>query len=458
MNRINAIALWVIAVLGAAVLFSGMWESPRESHSMRGERTEVVFWHFWGGEDRAVVRDVVDRFNASQNRYWVRDVAVPGNNLDVKLFLSVTGGDPPDLVNQDDPIVADWARRGALTPLDELASPEEIQQLDDWLFPSARHLGQYDGRYYALCNGLDVRALYYNATLLKQYELAPPRTLEELDHIAHETTLVDDRGHVERFGFLPDARRLLAWGAVFGGRFYDEREGRITADDPANVRALEWMTSYRNRYGADQVAGFSLGDQSLPGKTFPLLSGRYVVVMDGQWRVRDIAASQQRQRDAGEPVTDYGACPLPPPADGQSDAGWINGNFFVVPRGAKNPEGAWAFMKFWSGFGGNEAEAARTCAAGGWIPVSSAVVAEPDFQAHLDRQPLMRTFVDLAASPRQIPIPVIPGASYYDRQLRDAGQRAMYDANAPPPRVLLEQVTERVQAHLDRTLESPDAR
>ncbi len=458
MNRIDAIALWIVAALGAAVLLSGLWESPRESRRMRGERTEVVFWHFWGGEDRAVVRDVVDRFNASQDHYWVRDVAVPGNNLDVKIFLAVTGGDPPDLVNQDDPIVADWARRGALTPLDELASHEEIEELDDWLFPAARRLGQYDERYYALCNGLDVRALYYNETLLKQYGLAPPRTLDELDHIAQTTSLVDNRGNVERFGFLPDARRLLAWGAVFGGRFYDESTSRITADDPANVRALDWMTSYRDRYGADQVAGFSLGDQSLPGKTFPLLSGRYVVVMDGQWRVRDIAASQQRQRTAGEPVTEYGACPLPPPAGGQSEAGWINGNFFVVPRGAKNPEGAWAFMKFWSGFGGHETEAAQTCAAGGWIPVASAVVAEPEFQSYLDRQPLMRVFVDLAASPRQIPIPVIPGASYYDRQLRDAGQRAMYDAGAPPPRTLLEQVTERVQAHVDRTLESPDAR
>ena len=60
--------------------------------------------------------------------------------------------------------------------------------------------------------------------------------------------------------------------------------------------------------------------------------------------------------------------PLPPPAGGVANAGWVNGNFFVVPRGGRSPSGAWQFMKFWSGVDGHAADAARACAAGGWIP------------------------------------------------------------------------------------------
>ena len=119
------------------------------------DREEVVFWHFWGGADRQVVETVVERFNASQQQFFVRAIAMPGNNLDVKLFLAVTGSDPPDLINQDDPIIADWAYRGILTPLDELASPQEMKQLQPWLLPAAQRLGSYQGRLYALCNGLD---------------------------------------------------------------------------------------------------------------------------------------------------------------------------------------------------------------------------------------------------------------------------------------------------------------
>ena len=58
------------------------------------------------------------------------------------------------------------------TPLDEVASPREVEQLASRLVPAAVRLGSYRGRMYGLCNGLDVRALYYNKTLLDQHGLA----------------------------------------------------------------------------------------------------------------------------------------------------------------------------------------------------------------------------------------------------------------------------------------------
>ena len=347
-----------------------------DRRNVPGDREEVVFWHFWGGRDRAVVEEIVGRFNRSQDAYHVRAIAMPGNNLDLKLFLSVAGGDPPDVVNQDDPIVADWAHRGALVPLDELASAEEIANLDEWLFPSARRLGSYQGRMYALCNGLDIRALYYNETLLAEHGLKPPRTIDELDTIAKSLSPPDQTDRRERFGYLPDPRRLWAWGIVFGGEFYDEDAGEITADSEPVIRALEWMASYSDRYGPHMVQSFRTGDQALSGASFPLLnSRRYAVIMDGQWRVRDVRAYVKAERDQGRTPDRIGVTPLPAPNGGRTNAGWVNGNFFVVPRGSRCPRGAWEFMKFWSGFSGNEPEAARgLCCwwmdsrfAGGWL-------------------------------------------------------------------------------------------
>lgn len=101
------------------------------------EPAEIVFWHFWGGRDRPIVERIVAGFNESQDRYRVRAIAMPGSNLDLKFFLSVAGGDPPDLLNHDDPVVGDWAYRGVLTPLDELAASNEIKRLKTWLFPAS---------------------------------------------------------------------------------------------------------------------------------------------------------------------------------------------------------------------------------------------------------------------------------------------------------------------------------
>ncbi len=413
-------------------------------------RQEVVFWHFWGGEDGRVVEDIVRSFNEQQDQYVVRAVAMPGNNLDVKLFLSITGGDPPDLVNQDSPIVADWGARGALTPLDEIAGDEEIEQLRGWLFPAARKLGEYEGRMYALCNGLDIRTLYYNRSMLDQYNLSPPTSLAELDGIA--STIAPPAASVSTscYGFLPDSRRIWAWGIVFGGQFYDESTSTVTANDPRIVDALTWMTGYSQRYGKAAVAAFRVGDQSLPGKTFPLVAGRYAVVMDGQWRVRDIAAAQRLQRASGEPVTEYGVCPLPPPPGGRHRAGWVNGNFFVVPTGARCPSGAWEFMKFWSGFGGNESNAAQACVAGGWIPPSQHVVDQPLFQEYLTEQPLFAQFVELAGSPHQIPTPMVPGAPMFYDEITSVAATSMY-RNQSSPAELLNQATAKIQQKLEES-------
>jgi multiple sugar transport system substrate-binding protein len=442
-----------LAALVCALLFavalgdrtSARWRVPRD-------RSEVVFWHFWGGKDRAVVEAIAERFNASQDAYFVRPIAMPGNNLDLKFFLSVAGADPPDVVNQDDPVVADWAHRGVITPLDELASAADVAELEKRLFPAAREIGSYNGRLYALCNGLDVRAMYYNADILDEHGLSPPQTLDELDAAALVIAPAGGAVPLRRYGYLPDPRRIWSWGIVFGGRFYDAARDRITADDERIVAALDWMASYSRRYGADQVARFRKGDQALPGASFPLFEGRYAMIMDGQWRVAEIAAVEEAARGRGGKVPRYEVIPLPPPAGGLANAGWVNGNFFVVPRGAKNPRGAWAFMKFWAGAQGHEGDAAQACASGGWIPSSQAVVDHPTFQAYLRRLPRFATFVELAGSLNQIPTPAIPGAQYLQDEVIRAADDAIY--KLVPPREALEGATRRAQARLEAERET----
>ena len=418
-------------------------------------REQVVFWHFWGGRDRPVVERIVDGFNRSQTHYEVRAIAMPGSNLDLKFFLSVAGGDPPDLLNHDDPVVADWAHRGVLTPIRDLANADELERLKQWLFPAARELGTYDGQLYALCNGLDIRALYCNSTLLAKNGLQAPKTIADLDRIAETVAPADGTVGRIRMGYLPDPRRLWAWGIVFGGRFSNPNgttvQEMVTADSPEVVAALTWMASYSRRYGPSEVAAFRSGEQALTGASFPLLADRrYVVVMDGQWRVRDIAVASAAAEVDGRSADDFSVTPLPSPANGRSHAGWVNGNFFVVPDKANNKSGAWEFMKYWSGFDGHEQIAAEACAAGGWIPSSQLVVDQGAYQQALERWPLLRDFVLLAASPTQVPIPSLPVASYYYQQVTDAAEEALY--RGADPESVLRRAADNVRQRLREVL------
>lgn len=419
-----------------------IWWLIRESDAgVPAGRERVVFWHFWGGAERQVVRDVVRRFNDSQTRYWVQEVPIPGQNLDMKFYMAFAGGDFPDCLNQDQQVIGQWSDRGILTPFRELVSPAEYAELLQWLNPAARKIGTSHGELYALCNGIDVRALYYRTDALQG--LPPPRTIEELDAIAKRSS--HDPGRIQ---FLPDDRRLWAWGAAFGGKFFDEETGRVTANDPQIVKALEWMTSYTEYHGLSALRAFRSTNRET-GAGSMLLEGRYGLMMDGQWRVRefDEAPAFRPPNDPGGQDPKYGVIPLPIPPGGKERAGWVNGNFFVVPRGCKNPQGAWAFMKFWSGFGGHEAEAARTAADGGWIPASRRVVDEPAFQNFLAAHPNFRLFVDLADSPHQWPTPSIPVQAYFFERVNRATEEAM--ALAKSPQQALDDATQDVQRRLD---------
>lgn len=447
-NYTRRAALGLTAAAAGALFLYG---DDAATDTVSAGRREVLFWHFWGGRDRAVVQKIVDRFNRSQDEHYVRAIAMPGTNLDLKFFLSIAGQDPPDLLNHDDPVLADWAHRGAIMPIDELASPKEYAELTEWLLPTAREIGTYRGRLYAVCNGLDIRALYYNKTLLDSLGIEPPRTLQELDQLAEMIAPPGQRGPRRRFGYLPDPRRLWAWAVVFGGQFYDLETGQLTADGEPVVRALEWMASYSRRYGAEEVSAFRKGDQGLTGAAFPLLEDRYAILMDGQWRVREMAEQAERRPDS---TPDYGVVPLPPPPGGREKAGWVNGNFFVVPQESGNPQGAWEFIKFWSGFGGNEADAALACVEGGWIPASGRVVEQQVFQDYLDEHPKFAQFVELAGGENQIPTPSVPGASYLYTEIVRAAEEAMYRNR--PPREALEAASRRIRRRLEElSRESP---
>ena len=415
------------------VLLSGCGHNRLQSSSIPANAEEVIFWHFWGGKDSAVVDSIVDQFNSSQTQYRVRAIAMPGNNLQAKLFLAVAGGDPPDLVNQDDPVLADWAQRGVIAPLSDFGDTDEIRNIRANLFPAAERLSVVDDRLFGLCNGLDIRALFYNASALDAAGLPAPRSIEQLDAIAEHFAAPGERALPCPVGYLPDSRRLWAWGPVFGGSFYDHRAQTATVEHPGNRAALTWMRSYQRRYGADNLASFRQADQSLPGKTFPLLPigddddvGRYIVMMDGQWRVRDIVAFQKRRAHLGKAVpTKFGVCALPfpdadqdgvPDGEARKNAGWVNGNFFVVPTGAKCPRGAWEFAKFWIGLQ-DAGRAAQWYVDGGWIPATQEVAATEVFQEYLEATPLFKTFVELAGSANQFPVPAVPGAAAFKREV-----------------------------------------
>ena len=363
-------------------------------------RIPVYYWHMWSGQWQPTMERVVAEFNASQDKYEVIPLQVPYAQADSKFLMSVAGGNPPDVMAQWTQAVSTWSQDGVLQPLDTRMTPAERQFFLRGTYPVVHQNGWYKGHLYGLVMGVDVYACYYCPDQFRQAGLDPdhfPQTLEELTAAGRKLDQTDATGRYTRLGFLPQS--FTNYAPSFGGGFYDNATGHILLNTPANLRAMSYLVDTSKMLGLDRVQRFNSGLKSQNGADWPFIDGSFSVALDGEWRVLQLAKYA--------PHLDYRVAPLPPPAGGKPLASFANTGFLTIPAGAKHSEGAWEFIKFWSGLDHPE-QAAKYTTWFGWLPSSPRMAKSVDYQAFLHHYPAYQTFVALAASPNLVTTPPVP--------------------------------------------------
>lgn len=418
--RTGAIAVVLLAVLGVAVVFALPGPPPRKYP----DRIPVRFWHMWTAEWKDVVERIVDRFNESQDVYEVIPLSVPGTAADSKFLLSVAGGDPPDVMAQWNPVIPKWAESGLLIPLDELMTPEQWDEFQRTAYPVVKKIGMYKDKLYGVTTGLNIWACYCRLDHLREAGLDPaafPDTLEGLVAWADKLHRFNKDGELTRMGFL--FTWFAQYAPAFGGGFYDWDTGEVTLKTPENLRALTFLVDQRKRLGFDKVIRFQSGlTTGVANIEWPFIGGAYSISVDGQWRVQQIAQYA--------PDLEYMTVAVPPPAGGKPHAGWSNGNFMIIPKGAKHVAGAWEFIKFWSGLE-NPERAAEFYTWGGWLPLSPAIADAPTYRQYVRDHPQFQTFLDMMPSANIQATPPVPYQVYLWDRITQADDTAMRGSLTP---------------------------
>lgn len=403
-------------ILLAAFLLKGSFGTS--STPRFPQRKPVHFWHMWTAEWKPVVEELCKAFNESQDLYEVIPLSLPADSADSKFLLSAAGGDPPDCMVQWHQLVPQFAQSGLLRPIEELMSRKELEVFRKEAFPVTKKIATYDGKLYCMPLALDSRACYYRLDQLKEAGLIPasaparvqtredflqlrqmlPRTLEELTDWGEQLHRFDARGRLTRLGFLP--QQIQMFSPVFGGGFYDWDTEELTISTPENRRALTWLNKRNNAVGFENAVRFQSSLAAGRGGDWPFVSGKISITVDGQWRVRQLKKFA--------PDIPYITGPVPPPkTKGQKEAGWVFGNFMIIPQGAENPEGAWEFTKFWTGQY-NPEQAAAFYTHAGWLPPSSQIAETEEYRNFVRLNPCFQTFIDILASPNIEPPPPVP--------------------------------------------------
>jgi ABC-type glycerol-3-phosphate transport system substrate-binding protein len=426
---------------------------------------QIIYWEKWTGFEGEAMDSVIDDFNESEvarakanpNYAPIEVEKVTISKIEQKLLIAIAGGNPPDLAGHYSFAVAAYADNGALTDLGPMLAKSDFDR--SRYIEHYMRLGEYRGTTWALPLAPASTALLLNKRLLSEVGLdpaKPPLTIEELDAYAEkltkwEVTLPSGQKQIES-GYLPDVpashKRLLqagflpgepiwflyGWGDFFGGRLIDGPE-KISAADPANIRAFDWVASYSRKLGVDVIKRFrsGFGNSSSPQSAF--LSGKVAMTLQGVWMHNYI--------EKYAPGLQWSAAPFPYPADHPELAGTSHAeaDVLMIPKGSPHPEEAFAFMQYASTQGALE----KLCLAQQkFTPLAS--VSEQFWLAHPN--PYIRLFRELGTSKNAVAIPQTGIWNEYKRELDNAVD--MIQSLKDQPALALAEVQSKMQAALDR--------
>lgn len=414
--------------------------TPGVREAPKGRKTVLEVQYPYGGTASETLRQYWDVFEKSHPEIGIRAVYAANDlSTNAKLFTSVAAGNPPDVTWVDGPQVAEFAARGVLEPLNEFIDQSGIQKEDFWE-PSWQQT-EYQGKVWALTYSSDPNfGFFWNKDIFKEVGLdpeKPPTTIAEMDQYADKIAKVEGN-RIERLGLIPwtvygSANSLFTWGWCFGGEFYDPATQKVTLNHPKVVAALEWMVSYAKKYGAERVSGFQAGFGT--GEQNPFYQGKFAMAPFGPWELEGLKQYA--------PNLNYGITYLPTGPNGaEPKSSWVGGWTVGIPKGAKNKEAAFEFIKWLTT--SDEATNIHGQAFTGFPGYKKS-----PYYERVKADPELKPFYDILVATKH-QRPVMPATAFMFGAMQRAVDAAVFGQKTPQK--ALEDANAETQKELDRIL------
>lgn len=164
------------------------------------------------------------------------------------------------------------------------------------------------------------------------------RDWETLRTYARKLTVKKD-GKVVRAGMQmmqtnePPIYHLANWVYANGGSFYSKDYKKLALDSSQAVEALEFIKSMMDE-----------GFQAPPSNENPIATGAAAMIVGGTWMGAEI--------EKARPGIRLGMTSMPMGPSGTKRGATLWANMMVIPKGAKNVEAAWEYLKYYTGLEG----------------------------------------------------------------------------------------------------------
>ena len=346
MNRKKALAVLMAAAMTSSI-FGAVPAMASEDKPFEGQ--EITFADTGGGSWDEKLEPIIAKFEEETGAKVNMELYAHSDYLEMLQVKLPSESDDYDVIGVDVPLVASYATKGWIAPMDSYFTDDEKAQFAS----SALDAGTWDGVFYCPAMNSSSQLLWYNTELLGEAGVEVPEssvenrlTWEQVVDMAKKTLEVVDPDGTKGIGGIAfeQVSRTYQMNQIpnsLGGK--NIGDDGYTAQGIINDDAwIEGATWYQNLF-KDGIAlqGFTADDT---GSFFQ--AGKIVFLIGGTWTDTNC---KNEEKDT------YGYAPVPAFEGHEDQVGTPTGSWhFGIPVNAKNKDLAAEFIKYMSIGEGNE--------------------------------------------------------------------------------------------------------
>ena len=358
--------------------------------------TRVTFWFGLTGVNGDVVKKVVNKYNASQSKYYIDPVSQPDYDATInKLNTSLAGGELPNVVQVYDIGTQRMIDTKKIVPVQDLIDTEKLDIIRD-LEPAVASYYTIAGRLYSMPFNSSAPVMYFNKAAFREAGLDAEKriwTYDEVSAAAKALTKKDASGTVIRHGI---GFTLYSWIleqelATQTALFADPGNGRqVRARQLVfNNRAAEnWLNFLRAQVESGNGESFGIdGGANSAARDAAFVSGEACITFNSIASLRGYIKSS---KDASKGV-EVGVAYIPRPTGAKGGVIIGGASLWITSTGTPEEQaGAWDFVKFASTPESQAFFSSNT----GYYPTRKAAYAVQDMKDALALYPQFQVAID----------------------------------------------------------------
>lgn len=229
-RRILTVFLIIVMIL-SSLSFTGC--------NKKEEKIKVVIWHSSGDQQNVALNDIVERFNASQDRIEVVAESQPSANFMGNVYSAVANGVGPDIIFNYASTVSDYLADDKVVDLGKYFDLDELKSLvPEAIYDECTSFG--DGKLYCLPLHTSGPVLFYDKALYSELGLSVPTTWDELT--ANAKKIYEVKGIP---GFAADSLTDLMQCLIIqnGSGYIDTDNKKVLFNNSVTEESLAWFGS-----------------------------------------------------------------------------------------------------------------------------------------------------------------------------------------------------------------------